>query len=144
MKSLMIGTAAALALMAAPAFADGSGSISGSPAATSAGPSTNANQTNPPCTSNNQLGCGSMGGVDSNSSATSGFSGSSSSGSSMGSGSMTGSGSSSSTNGMGGNSTGNSGSMGTGSDGPVGTQQPSGSMGGSTGGSSSGTGGTTR
>lgn len=88
MKSLMIGTAAALALMAAPAFADGSGSISGSPAATSAGPSTNANQTNPPCTSNNQLGCGSMGGVDSNSGATSG---SSSSGSSLGSGSTGGS-----------------------------------------------------
>ncbi|WP_434622110.1 hypothetical protein [Azospirillum sp. B2RO_4] len=121
MKSLMIGTAAALALMAAPAFADSSGSISGSPAATSAGPSTNANQTNPPCTSNNQLGCGSMGGVDSNSSATSGSSGSSSSGSAMG-----------------------SGSMGTGSDGAVGTQQPSGSMGGSTGGSTSGTGSTTR
>lgn len=127
MKSLMIGTATALALLAAPAFAADSGSISGSPAANSAGSTTNSNQTNPPCTSNNQLGCGSMGGVDSNSGATSG--------------SMTGSGSSSSTSGTGGNSLGNSGSMGTGSDGPVGTQQPSRTMGG---GAPTGTGSTVR
>ncbi|PWC86186.1 hypothetical protein TSH100_13700 [Azospirillum sp. TSH100] len=137
MKSLMIGVATALALMATPAFAADSGSISGSPAANSAGSTTNSNQTNPPCTSNNQLGCGSMGGVDSNSGATSG---SSSSGSSSG-GSMTGSGSSSSTSGTGGNSLGNSGSMGTGSDGPVGTQQPSRTMGG---GAATGTGSTVR
>lgn len=140
MKSLMIGAATALALMAAPAFAADSGSISGSPAANSAGSTTNSNQANPPCTDNNQLGCGTMGGVDGKSAGTSG--------SSRDSGSMTGSGSSSSTNGTGGNSLGNSGSMGTGSDGPVGTQQPSGSMGGSTGGSmggtSSGTGSTAR
>ena len=132
MKSLMIGAATALALMAAPAFAADSGSISGSPAANSAGSTTNSNQTNPPCTSNNQLGCGSMGGVDSNSGATSG---------STSGGSMTGSGSSSSTSGTGGNSLGNSGSMGTGSYGPVGTQQPSRTMGG---GSSTGTGSTVR
>ncbi|MBF5096126.1 hypothetical protein F1643_18840 [Azospirillum sp. INR13] len=133
MKSLMIGAATALALMVAPAFAADSGSISGSPAANSAGSTTNSNQANPPCTDNNQLGCGSMGGVDGNSAGTSG--------SSTDSGSMAGSGSSSATDGTGGNSLGNSGSMGTGSDGPIGTQQPSGSMGGT---SSTGNGGTVR
>ncbi len=119
MKSLMIGAATALALLAAPAIAADSNSISGSPAANSAGSTTNSNQTNPPCSPTNALGCGTMGGVDSKS-GTAG-----SSGSSTGNGSMTGTGSSGATNGTGGNSLGNSGSMGTGSDGPVGTQQPS-------------------